>query len=212
MPEDVRRHLLRLHNLYRNEFRLNGRERKNDTVKVLTEHCRNIHIGEFLHDTADETIGCYVVRIQFLPLLQDILRSLLMLSAVLTKNHRVLPYLSPNQLLTVYSEVKYLLLFTVPFGCVDLEPSCFSNSPQPPDQCLWNWDATEADTLYAIGHIICHHTLLMQALQNYYDGCIVSYIPVEEKEYAAAHISLKAVTFSSNSYLSAVHTVSLSFL
>ena len=136
----------------------------------------------------------------------------MMLSAVLTRNHIVLPYLSPNQLLTVYSEVKYLLLFAVPFGCVDLEPSCFSNSLQPPDQCLWNWDATEADTLYSIGHIICHHTLVMQALQNYYDNCIASYIPVEEKEYTATHIPLKAVKFSDDSYLSAVHNVSLSFM
>lgn len=135
----------------------------------------------------------------------------MLLSASLTKQQMVLPYFSPNQLVTVHNDVKYLMLFTVPFGCVDVEPSSFSNSPQSPDQCLWNWEATEADTLYAVGRIIAGHTLLMQALQNYYDNCIVSYIPIEEKEYAAAHVPLKAVKFSDDSYLSAVHSISLSF-
>lgn len=136
----------------------------------------------------------------------------MMISIAFTKSQIVLPYLSPNQLVTVHNKVKYLLLFTIPFGCVDLEPSCFSNIPLSPDQYLWNWKATEADTLYAIGCIIFQHTLLMQALQNYYDGCIVSYIPLEQKEYAAAHLGLTSVKFSRDSYLSAVHNVSLSFM
>ena len=37
-------------------------ERDEDSIRVLTEHCRNIHICELLHDTPDESIGCYVVR------------------------------------------------------------------------------------------------------------------------------------------------------
>ena len=131
-------------------------------------------------------------------------------AAAMTASQRVLTQLSVNQLVTVGHEVKLFLVQTVTYGCAKPVSSCFSHPMRSLEQSLWNWKATEFDTLFAIGSVIRYHMLLMHTLHLYFKNCIVRYIPIAEKKRAEKRLPLRPIDPNSASYLTAVYTVASS--